>query len=473
MKLKRVSQIFLAITLVLSQVFAFVPAVQAQEGGPDPWANVFDSEGNLLPSVVDMGEIVTSPPPDWWPSNAVTDALGFYPSYHQYVTAAGDVVIVPSASTLFFMALNSGESGLDGAYGSAGSGSGQQIMGAAYLVGLLTGLESGQNLLNGLAGIPEFLDSSGNVDPNKFADALISGDMDIWSLGGDVWNVLGELIKKSQEDAMFATTFLLYVQGNCASSPTGCPANLCQIVPTACPPDPNDPTKPGTPVDPPSCPATTIHIGSPTLKVYPVAPASPLVVGQDPEKRGADVGVEVTIPPTIYEYYVPIPVWEEIEECNLPDGGYTGTLDCKTDNILPANNGYITRDMYLVRFDCEHHVEVYPEPISMVNAQASLTGASREWIIHDLGAYYYGAEVYQSNYSIIPGLGAATVGCDGSGTCAARALVEKIQFRDPGNYVLNLRVQTMGTPVTTGRLLTGAGSMGVSMISARLIEAGN
>lgn len=467
MKLKSVSQIFLAITLALSQVFAFVPAVQAQEGGGDPWANVFDENGELLPNVVDMGEIVTNPPPDWWPSNAVTDALGFYPSYHQYVTATGDVVIVPSASTLFLMTL-SPESGLGSADGAVGIGTGTMIMASGLLVRILEGTASGQGLLSHLAEM-------GYTDPSQFADALISGEANIWSLAfiGDTLNLLRELMNGSAQDAMFATTFLLYVQGNCASSPTGCPANLCQIAPAACPPDPNDPTKPGRPVEPPSCPATTIHIGSPTLKVYPVAPASPLVVGQDPEKRGADVGVEVTIPPTIYEYYVPIPVWEEIEECNLPDGGYTGTLDCKTDNILPANNGYITREMYLVRFDCEHHVEVYPEPISMVNAQASLTGASREWIIHDLGAYYYGAEVYQSNYSIIPGLGAATVGCDGSGTCTARALVEKIQFRDPGNYVLNLRVQTMGTPVTTGRLLTGAGSMGVSMISARLIEAGN
>jgi len=470
MKLKKVSQLFFAIILALSQVFAIMPRVKAQDG-TDPWANVFDSEGNLLPSVVDMGEIVTNPPPDWWPSNAVTDALGFYPTYHQYVTATGDVVIVPSASTLFFMALNSGESGLDDSYGSAGNATGQQVMGAAYLVGLLTGLESGQNLLNGLAGIPEFLDASGNVDPNLFADALISGNFDIWSLGGDVWNVLNELLRVSTEDAMFATTFLLYT--NCANSPTGCPADLCLIAPVVCTGDPEDPNDPGTPVNPPSCPAASVHIGNPTIKVYSVAPASPLVVGQDPEKRGADVQLEVGVPPTIHEYYIPIPIWEEREECNLAGTGYTGVLDCKTDNILPANNGYITRDMYLVRFDCEQHIDVYAEQIVNVQSNALLTEASRDWIVHDLGAYYYGAEIYQGSYNMVPGMRPANIGCDGSNTCYANTLVEKIQFRDPGYYTLNVRVQTAGTPVTSPRLLTGGGQMSVSMISARLIEAGN
>jgi len=204
-----------------------------------------------------------------------------------------------------------------------------------------------------------------------------------------------------------------------------------------------------------------------------VAPASPLVVGQDPDKRGADVQLEVIIPPTIYDYYIPVPVWEEVEECNLPDGGYTGVLDCKTDNILPANNGYWTSTMQLVRIDCEHHVDVYPEQIADVQAQALLTETSKEWIVHDLGAYYYGAKVYESSYNLVPGMRQANVGCDGGGTCTANTLVEKIQFRDPGYYALSVRVQTAGTPVTSPRLLTGGGQMSVSMISARLIEAGN
>lgn len=465
MKLGNLARLFFAIILVMSQGLVMMPGVKAQQEGTDPWANVFDENGNLLPSVVDLGEVVTNPPPDWWPSNAVTDALGFYPSYHQYVTAAGDVVIVPSASTLFMMTLNP-ESGLSDANGAVGIGTGTLIMASGLLVRILEGTASGQGLLSHLAEM-------GYSDPTQFADALISGEENIWSMAflDDTLNILWELINRSSEDSMFATTFLLYMQGNCASAPTGCPADLCLIVPTACPDPDGDPTN--DPVIPPSCPGATVSIGPPVIKVYPVAPVSPLVVGQDPEKRGADVQLEVMIPPTIYDYYIPVPVWEEVEECNLPDGGYTGTLNCKTDNILPANNGYWTSTMQLVRIDCEHHVEVYPEPIVDVQAQALLTEASKEWIVHDLGVYYYGAKVYESSYNLVPGLRQAVMGCDGGGTCTANTLVERIQFRDPGYYALNVKVQTAGTPVTSPRLLTGGGQMSVSMISARLIEAGN
>ncbi len=467
MKLNKVPQVFFAIVLALSQVFAIVPKVNAQEEGTDPWANVFDENGNLLPSVVDMGEIVSNPPPDWWPSNAVTDALGFYPTYHQYVTANGDVVIVPSASTLFLMTLNP-ESGIGNADGAVGIGTGTLIMASGLLVRILEGTASGQGLLSHIAEM-------GYTDPSQFADALISGEENIWSLAfiEDAFNILSELMNGSVDDRMFATTFLLYMQGNCANSPTGCPADLCLIAPVVCTPDPEDPNDPGTPVNPPSCPAASVHIGNPTIKVYSVAPASPLVVGQDPEKRGADVQLEVVIPPTIHEYYIPIPIWEDREECNLAGTEYTGVLDCKTDNILPANNGYITEETYLVRFDCEQHIDVYAEQIVSVQSNALLTEASKDWIVHDLGAYYYGARVYESSYNLVPGMRPAAIGCDGSKTCFASTLVEKIQFRDPGYYSLNVRVQTAGTPVTSPRLLTGGGQMSVSMISARLIEAGN
>ncbi len=463
MQVKQMPRYLLMIILILSQAATSVAPVWAQESTPgNPWANVFDENGNLLPSVVDMGEVELNPPPDWWPSNGVTDALGFYPTYHQYVTAAGDVVIVPSASTLFLMALNAGESGLTEAYGAVGNGAGTAVLASALLLRILDGTVSGQNILN---RIGEY----GYVDPGQFVDALISGEEDFWSLAfmGDAFNLLYELLRGSVEDQMFATTFLLYVQGTCASAPTGCPADLCLIVPTAC----ADPTgDPGSSPTPPTCPGATVTIGAPVIQIYPVAPPSPLVVGQDPEKRGADVQLAVTIPPAIHEYYIPIPVWEELEECQVPDGGYTGTLNCKTDSSLPAYNGYWERSLQLVRFECEHHVDVYPEPATSVSATATLTEASRAWIVHDLGAYYYGAEVYQGSYNLIPGLKPANTGCSGDGTCFANALVPKIQFHDPGQYALNVRVQTAGTPVSTGRLLTGSGALSVSMISVRLIE---
>ena len=452
MKLTKIAKLLIAITLVLSQVIAFTPSAYAQEGTQDPWAYVFDGDGNLLPTVVDMGEVELDPSPAWWPQ--IPEIFNFYPTYHQYVTANGDVVVVPSASTLFLMTLNPEASGLVNAKGYISNGAG------SLMINMMQATQSGQNILDRMG---EF----GYTDPNLFADAIISGEVNIWSFGGtDILNMMRELRQVSGDDFMFATTYLLYLQGTCANSPTGCPANLCEIAPVACQDDDGDGQ-----IDPiPSCPNATITPGSVSYSAQKLEPNNPIPVGQDPGRRGVDIAFHVEIGPTVYEYYVMIPVLEDVEECYVPDGGYGGTLNCKTDDALPANNGYWRTTQEIVDFECEQHILTYPEPVIGVVATALLSESSEEWITGNLASYYYGADVYQNSYSLFPTYGLVQVGCDANNVCTGDGSALRVPFRDPGLYRVNLSVQTGGTPVTTGRTITGTGTdFQIYLISAREI----
>ncbi len=453
MKLTKITKLLIAITLVLSQVIAFTPPAYAQEGTQDPWGNVFDGDGNLLPNVVDLGEYPQDPPPAWWPQ--VPEWMDFVPTYHQYVTANGDVVVVPSASTLFLMTLNPEASGLTESYGYIAYGP------AVHLLNIMQATHGGQ-------GILERMGELGYTDPNAFADAIISGEVDIFTFAfaGDALNMLRELVRVSGEDFMFATTYLLYIQGTCANSPTGCPANLCEIAPVACQDDDGDGE-----TDPlPTCPNATITPGSVSYSAQKLEPNNPIPVGQDPGRRGVDIAFHVEIGPTVYEYYVMIPVLEDVEECYVPDGGYGGTLNCKTDDALPANNGYWRTTQEIVDFECEQHILTYPEPVIGVVATALLSESSEEWITGNLASYYYGADVYQNSYSLFPTYGLVQVGCDANNVCTGDGSALRVPFRDPGLYRVNLSVQTGGTPVTTGRTITGTGTdFQIYLISAREI----
>ncbi len=439
----------LAFILAFSQLAAKPAAVSAD----GPWGDIFDQDGNILPNVTDMGEVEISPVPDWWP-DWVPGVMDFVPTYHQYISPNGTVVLAPSASTLFIMALDPVASGLSASEGFLANG------GSILLLTLMSATQSGQDLL-------AQLEAYGFTDPELFADALINGDPAIAFAFDDVFRILRELYLTGVDDHMFATIYLLYA--GCSESPTGCPANLCLIAPLVCD-DGEDGEGWG---ENGGCAAPSATLGSPTLSIAMVAPANPLVVGQDPERRGADVQIQVSIPPTIYTYFIPIPVYEDVTECYVPEdpAAYGGVLDCQTTGSL-IMNGYWRTTEEIVDVTCEEHVEVYAETISSINATAILTGASQAWIEQGLGAYYYEAAVYQNSYNLIPGMALANTGCDASQTCFANAAVRSIQFRDPGFYGLALKVQTAGTPVTTGRMFSENNEMSVSMISMRLIETG-
>ncbi len=278
-----------ALLLVIVFLFAIVATqpVRAQEG-ESPWGEVFNPDGTIRwENLMDLG--VTTEEADWMditlPGGITLDLDAVY---HRYQTPSGNVVVLPSPVTLFFMAQYPVESGLAGAESMLGNG--------ASLLTMLVG-----NALN-----LDVVTQLGYENPDQFFQAVINGEENIWT--ALQWNFIFEVINMSWDSGFLVNALLMYLNGvaNCDDIPGGCPGVV------DCPP--------GTCIpDPPHCPAPSITQSPPSLAIQKAAPENPLVVGQDPEQRGADIQASVSIPPVILTWYEQIqdpPTCEQNEEGN-------------------------------------------------------------------------------------------------------------------------------------------------------------
>ena len=169
MKTIKLSFVLLVIALVAS---TFFPA-QAQGNTPNAnWGDFFNTDGTVKAGVIDGGEI--SQPAGWMPDVGplANWGISMEATYHVYTAPDGSTMMTPSASTLFFMAMNPTASGLINANGEVGMGQGFAIQTAGSLAG---GSTTPQQLLSGI-----FQALSGNsgitqVQADQFADALIKG----------------------------------------------------------------------------------------------------------------------------------------------------------------------------------------------------------------------------------------------------------------------------------------------------------
>ena len=349
--------------------------------------------------------------------------------------------ILPSPLTLVMMATNPQESGLSGATSQVGIGG----MAAAEFLGGLLGNSidwdrvSSQN--------PEY------VDPNQFWNAVISGQENVWTFFSG-FDFLGDLATLSYGDLNVRMGLLMYLNGatNCAQIPGGCAGIIAQI------PTPN-PSK--TPVIPIQCPAPTISQGSPTLSILKGEPAKPLVIGQDPEKRGADVRISVSIPPVVHTWYERVEKKEDV--CRA--AAATETSNCTT---AAGGRGVIEEEV--VGYECRQHVDRYEERITNLTAQANLDAASRVWITTGLAGKWYEATLKRPDINLVPGLSKYQNSC--SGTCTASAFIERIPFADPGTFNLALNIQTAGTPLTRPRTLQSNGTLQVYLTLVRSLPEG-
>jgi hypothetical protein len=130
---------------------------------------------------------------------------------------------------------------------------------------------------------------------------------------------------------------------------------------------------------------------------------------------------------------------------------------------------------------CIEHVEILPEPITEVQANAQLSPESRYWILNDLAFKYYEAYIHQPRFDLLPGMGPVNAGCGGNGTCTAEAFVPNVPFADPGAFDLRLWVYTAGTvfnwngvaiPITQPRVLFMQDTMQVYVTLVTLLPAG-
>lgn len=450
----------LSLLMVFFLLATLVTPVSAVTGDGQT-SGVFDNDGNLLPGVQDLGEQELDDA-SWM--NIDLGPVNIVPTGHAYLTPDGKTVFAPSYSTLVAMAASPEASGLSNDIGSISS-LGDSANNAVFVGSLIGAISGNQDAKKNLQTLINEGDVPADyfsyyVNGNSLADAMNSGDTFAWSIiGSDVWNIFWQMANNDWNDRQLTTLYLVY--SDCASSPTGCPSNYCDLVPNAesCKAA-NGSGDTGTVyINPPSCPVATVTQGAVLLTIKPTEPNFPLVVGQDPDKRGADVLVQAIIQPTVYKYYTSDPVWGEIQVCP------NEASSCKKEEMITAT--------VVVRRICTSHTVVYPEQITNVRATANLTQGSKDWISQGLSTYYYGATVKQPSYALIPGMTTAAAGCNGNKVCTATASVSRIQFRDPGYYTLLLSVQTAGTPVSVGRTLNGSGSLSVAFISVRLIDTGN
>jgi hypothetical protein len=425
--------------LALALMFTTTGPVNVQAQDSSPWAEVFDENGNLRSDIIDLGE--TTETPSWMSIDLpFGQSLDLEANYHRYQTADGNLVVLPSASTLFFMAMNPQESGLADSVGMMGNGFGSLIT----FLGLVAGDSIDWSRVS--HDRPEY------QSPDQFWNAVLSGQENVWTWFSG-FGFITTLLSMSWNDAAMRFAYLMYLNGsqNCTSIPGGCSGVVS-------PPPP-----------PRACPGSSISIQQPTATIKKIAPNNPLVVGQDTqERRGADIQVLVTVPPVIFTWYEPI--YEEQDICRNATGGETP--NCRKDTSSVANDG--VEDTELVFKECLQHVEMLPDAIASLQATATLSPESKAWITGKLGQTHYGAHVYRESFTLIPGFTNWSGSCDAGGTCTATGTALRVPFADPGTFNLRLRATTRGAsfqgmPITQPRTISEEGAFQVYVTLPALI----
>lgn len=451
--MKQSRSLFL-IFLIFSSLFLDIAPSFAQDGNPplvDPngaWGEVINPDGSINYANLTDGGVVTQPA-DWMPSIPGVGPVDA--EYHVYTTPSGNTILMPTASTLFFMSANPSESGFDAAASTLGTSG----LSTAEGTSMFTGAAGLGTLLASLTGNgPDAMitmPSGEQIQPQTFFEQVLSGQTDIYALGpAGLTNFLASFLSASAND--FAngnglnlyTYMLLYPPAQCSSVPGGCTAQqlaLLQSLITALPTDEAPPA-------PNQCPAPFVTPGSIVRAGTLIEPNYPLVVGQDPNKRGVDVSVSVSVQPTIRTSYNP----EPIVECKT-GANANGKTNCTLPNGQPGHEK-------IVGWDCIERTESYPECISFASAALKLTSESKDWILNDLSLHFPGAYLHHPNISM-----------GSSHACSWTETFDHLQTADPGNWDITLSGQTSGTPVSAPRNFGGAaGQFGVWLKEIAIIK---
>jgi len=457
-----------ALILISILVLLAGPLRSVQADDPSPWGEFLNPDGTVQwDKLVDLG---TASEPASWMDVTLPGGLVVHQdaTYHRYRTPSGNVLVLPEPITLFFMAQHPAESGLNNAQSMLGNG-------ASILTLLVGGALTPEQLAN--------LASKGYTDPLQFFQAVIDGKEDIWSLLN--LNFLGELVKMSLNSGFLVNALFLYLNGatDCAAIPGGCAGLLAGLCP-------NGDCSSGHTL-PTLCPASTTSQAAPTLVIEKIAPDHPLVIGQDPQRRGADIQAAVSIPPVVFTWYEPVqdpPVCRNDGSgggngCPGPASRYSGVFDAGGASIgwsssLENNPAWKVVDGSI---HCKKHVDLLRDAVTALQATAALSPQSRVWILNDLAGKYYEAYLHRPDFNLVPGLATMTAACGGNGVCTASALVPNVPFADPGTFDLKLVVHTSGTvfhyhgtavPITSPRVLFEDNTLQVFVTLVTLIPAG-
>ena len=393
----------LMLSSFLTNLFIFAKADQPHQ--ENPWGEVIDANGNILyANLTDLGEIQVKA--DWMPGIPFINGQA---TYHEYLTPSGNVIVMPSATTLFFMALNPNNSNLSQANAALGNG-------ISALETLLAGYIS-----------PADIAGMGYSNPDSFWQSVINGQTNIWTMEimGDF---MRDLLTSSLADQNLYNILLLYTPSNCAAVPGGCPSRA--VTPT--PPPPSTCSAPIIQTSP-------IQITGGSSEGGKIAPPNPVVIGQDPERRGVDIKLNVLIPPVVYHFF--LVVRHDDPVCAVDSTGHGS--GCSKH---PRDTHWTTA--VHTWYECIDHTQVFPDNLNSAQVSIRLTQDSRTWILNDLAQAYPGAHLLHPDFSYsFPGPGTLL----GDQSVTWTTTIPRIQTADPGDFATSVLVRTTGTPVSAPR----------------------
>ncbi len=445
-----------------------------EEGGPTGigWENdpglvnqVVNPDGSInYAGMTDLG--VVSEPADWMAGVPYSDGMA---TYHQYMSPDGSLVLVPTGLTTIGLQWGGGlyEQGFpDGYYNPlAVIGTFLSDTIAANLGYSAALFEGGAEIsLPNSAGYYSSSSDTLTIDQlNIIFDTLadyqgIAKDNLLDQLmmsGRSVWNLLTQGATDGNGIlANLGTTILIYP--DCTQSPVGCTDDYIAAHTAAMPPA-------AVVVDPPSCAAPYTTTGPITVTGGPgagdggkLAPLHPVVVGQDPQRRGVDIQAQVLVPLITYHYFESV---RHEELLCLSGPANSGNHGCPGPASNYANGASWTRsaiwnnknyEQVHIYFECIEHTRTYTDYVRAATINLSLTEESRQWILTSLEQAYPGAHLKHPSFSFsYPGPGSLA----GNSVFWTKTITS-IPVEDPGWWAVTVNVLTTGTPVSGARFVT-------------------
>lgn len=400
------------ISLITFLAIALFPlqAISAQSENASVWGQVVNPDGSINYGDLTDNGVVTQPDA-FMPSIPGFGQINA--EYHVYTTSSGNQILMPTATTLFFMALDHSSA----LYTNPSAGT--------TPLGISSASSENGNTLVGLAALGNLfsgsIQSGGQYD-QAFFNSIISGEQDVWQLGPEgIGNLFMSFMNVSFSDMNLYTYMILIAPGVCNTSPVGCTPEQLALIPT--PP----PTETATP-EPVDCPLPQTIQGKISFEGTKIAPNYPLVIGQDPDKRGVDLQFSASVAPTRHITYEMVSEYGCAYSPGSPGGGNCG----------------VNQKRVVTGYHCEQHVEVFNECIQTVHGSARLTQSSREWILDELSVRYPEAFLHKPQFSF--GAGSA---------CSWSDTIEGVGIEDPGYWDISINGATSGTPVSIPRNFGG------------------
>jgi hypothetical protein len=170
-------------------------------------------------------------------------------------------------------------------------------------------------------------------------------------------------------------------------------------------------------------------------------PPYPVVVGQDPERKGVIYRLVVRVPPVVYRRYE-----KEPDVCvPVPDANGDGKPDRSGSCWIQIGDPPVRWPGDLKAGSCRLVEERYPDPVAGDGRlEMILSPSSRAWIEGEMAARYPGARARMPQIRM-PIRGQGEILADKTFVLRAEVNPKPV---DPGIYLVEFLFRTSGTPVS-------------------------